>query len=171
MDPYGYDILLLFSFAESPHKDVTLLKLFYDKFYFYYFISNASGNSMATVSNDDVCSVCLEALDTNIYVACCKHLFHKSCVKSLTRCPLCRGSWAIVTEPNYNYEVTPDRAIVDLEISVRRFLDRYVPLNNLARDERLDLLRTLREYQRREHNFDASNLNIFRMLCGFWGDR
>ena len=44
--------------------------------------------------NDDICAICLESLTNNSCLKndvtlICKHTFHKQCINSITKCPMC----------------------------------------------------------------------------------
>ena len=39
---------------------------------------------------DETCSVCLEKIENDRFITVCNHTFHKTCVRQLELCPLCR---------------------------------------------------------------------------------
>lgn len=53
------------------------------------FLTHINNNS---VNEDDLCSICLCELDTDLYKTSCNHIFHLNCIRKIKNylCPLCR---------------------------------------------------------------------------------
>ncbi len=141
-------------------------------------------------NDDDVCSVCLEALIKDIHVACCKHAFHESCVKSINRCPLCRVSWKDNNSEEDEEEGDEDEVNGTFIESVHRhqdylrFQEQEAALDALDPSRvarRLERARLEEERFRAEAELDrlnpnrrylrtmATNYNMLRIMSGLGG--